>query len=110
MFFGFDNKRQPDDIDTLWEAFAQAIAFAESDDAEARSAFVSAYDNATQRYGVGWNLTMGLYWIRPWNFPTLDGQSQHTPPTPGMLLAGGCIGTGREVTWRFMISIEIYTN
>ena len=24
-FFGFDNKRQPDDIDTLWEAFAQAI-------------------------------------------------------------------------------------
>jgi 5-methylcytosine-specific restriction enzyme B len=75
-FFGFDNKRQPDDIDTLWEVFAQAIAFAESDDAEARSAFVSAYDNATQRYGVGWNLTMGLYWIRPWNFPTLDGQSQ----------------------------------
>lgn len=75
-FFGFDNKRQPDDIDTLWEAFAQAIVFAESDDAEARSAFVSAYDNATQRYGVGWNLTMGLYWIRPWNFPTLDGQSQ----------------------------------
>jgi len=75
-FFGFDNKRQPDDIDTLWEAFAQAIAFAESDDAEARSAFISAYDNATQRYGVGWNLTMGLYWMRPWNFPTLDGQSQ----------------------------------
>ncbi|MDO4775904.1 MAG: AAA family ATPase [Cardiobacteriaceae bacterium] len=75
-FFGFDNKRQPDDIDILWEAFAQAIAFAEADDAEARSAFVSAYDNATQRYGVGWNLTMGLYWIRPWNFPTLDGQSQ----------------------------------
>lgn len=75
-FFGFDNKRQPDDIETLWEVFVQAIAFAESDDAEARSAFVSAYDNATQRYGVGWNLTMGLYWIRPWNFPTLDGQSQ----------------------------------
>ena len=75
-FFWFDNKRQPDDIETLWEVFAQAIAFAESDDAEARSAFVSAYDNATQRYGVGWNLTMGLYWIRPWNFPTLDGQSQ----------------------------------
>lgn len=75
-FFGFDNKRQPDDIDALWEAFAQAIAFAESDDAEARSAFISAYDNATQRYGVGWNLTMGLYWIRPWNLPTLDNQSR----------------------------------
>lgn len=76
-FFGFDNKRQPDDIDTLWETFSQAIAFAESDNEEIRSAFIAAYDNATQQYGVGWNLTMGLYWIRPWNFPTLDGQSQH---------------------------------
>lgn len=75
-YFGYSYKRQSDDIDTLWEAFAQAIVFAESDDAEARSAFVSAYDNATQRHGVGWNLTMGLYWIRPWSFPTLDGQSQ----------------------------------
>lgn len=75
-FFGFDNERRLDDIDTLWEVFAQAIAFAESDDAEARLAFISAYDNAMQRYGVGWNLTMGLYWIRPWNFPTLDSQSQ----------------------------------
>lgn len=46
-FFGYDNKRQPDDIDTLWEAFARAIAFAESDDADARSAFITAYDNAT---------------------------------------------------------------
>lgn len=75
-FFGFDNKRQPDDIDTLWEVFSLAIAFAESDDSDARSAFVAGYDNVTQRYGVGWNLTMGLYWVRPWNFPTLDGQTQ----------------------------------
>ncbi len=75
-FFGYSYKRKPDDIDTLWEAFAQAIAFAESDDAEARTTFAAAYDNATESWGVGWNLTMGLYWIRPWNFPTLDGQCQ----------------------------------
>lgn len=75
-FFGFDDKRQPDDIDALWEAFARAVAFAENFDADARSAFVSAYDNSSKRYGVGWNLTMGLYWIRPWRFPPLDGQSR----------------------------------
>jgi len=75
-FFGNEKERQPDDVDTLWEVFAQAISFAESDDAEARPAFVAAYDNAAQRHNVGWNLTMGLYWIRPWNFPTLDSQSQ----------------------------------
>ena len=75
-FFGFNNKRKPDDIDALWEIFAQAITFSASDDADVRANFISAYDSATERFGVGWNLTMGLYWIRPWNFPTLDGQSQ----------------------------------
>ncbi len=75
-FFGFDNKRKSDDIDALWEIFARAITFSDSDDADIRADFISAYDNATERFGVGWNLTMGLYWVRPWNFPTLDGQSQ----------------------------------
>jgi len=75
-FFGFEHKRQQDDIDTLWDIFSEALRFVESEDAEARSTFIKAYDNATQRYGVGWNLTMGLYWIRPWNYPTLDSQSQ----------------------------------
>jgi 5-methylcytosine-specific restriction protein B len=75
-FFGFEKTRQPDDIDTLWEIFAEAIRFAESGDPEVRSAFIKAYDNVAQRFGVGWNLTMGLYWIRPWIYPTLDGQSR----------------------------------
>jgi 5-methylcytosine-specific restriction protein B len=75
-FFGFANSRQPDDIDVLWEIFSQAIAFAKSGDADGRSAFAAAYDDATKRYSVGWNLTMGLFWIRPWSFPTLDSQSQ----------------------------------
>lgn len=75
-FFGFDNKRKSDDIDALWEIFARAITFSDSDDADIRADFISAYDSATERFGVGWNLTMGLYWVRPWNFPTLDGQSR----------------------------------
>lgn len=79
-FFGYSYKRQPDDIDILWEVFARAISFAdlgnESDDEDVRSDFMDAYDKATQCHGVGWNLTMGLYWIRPWSFLTLDGQSQ----------------------------------
>ncbi|EKD39355.1 MAG: hypothetical protein ACD_75C00434G0005 [uncultured bacterium] len=75
-FFGFDNKRKTDDIDILWEVFTQAIDFAVSDDPDVRTTFISAYDKATHCYGVGWNLTMGLYWIRPWSFLTLDGQSR----------------------------------
>ena len=79
-FFGYHYKRHADDIDILWEVFARAIAFADLEDEgeseEAKSQFVSSYDSATNCYGIGWNLTMGLYWIRPWSFLTLDGQSQ----------------------------------
>ena len=79
-FFGYSYERQPDDIDKLWNVFARAISFADLDnegkDEDARLDFIAAYDTASQCYGVGWNLTMGLYWIRPWNFLTLDGQSQ----------------------------------
>ncbi len=75
-FFGFEKDRAEDDIDALWDIFEKAIQFAEVGDEQERNLFVAAYDNAAKRFGVGWNLTMGLYWIRPWSFPTLESQSQ----------------------------------
>lgn len=75
-FFGFDNKRAADDIDTLWDIFEKAIQYADSTESDTRQEFSSAYDDAASRYGVGWNLSIGLYWIRPWSYLTLDSQSQ----------------------------------
>ncbi len=78
-FFGYGYKRQSDDIDNLWEVFARAISFADLEDAdeEVSAHFADAYDIAMEVYGVAWNLTMGLYWIRPWSFLTLDSQSKN---------------------------------
>ena len=75
-FFGFEDRREDGDIERLWDFFEKALNFADKDDADARDEFLSGYDIVSQQYGVGWNLSMGLYWVRPWNFPTLDGQSQ----------------------------------
>ena len=75
-FFGFDKDRGPEDINKLWETFSQALEFSESDDEENRVAFIKAYDDALQVDNTAWNLTMGLYWIRPENFPTLDEKSR----------------------------------
>ena len=75
-FFDYEKDRRGDDIDGLWEIFEKAIEFSKSGDKDNRSAFVSAYDKVAPRKGVGWKLTIGLYWIRPWNFPTLDSKSQ----------------------------------
>jgi len=75
-FFGYEKSRRPDDIDVLWVALGAAIEFADSDDTEARSNFIKAFDEATSRWGVAWNLTVGLYWIRPWQFVPLDKNSR----------------------------------
>ena len=63
------------DIDNLWRVFAEGIAFAdgETDDP---SAFIRYYDIAQSQNGVAYNLTMGLYWMRPWRYPPLDGNSR----------------------------------
>ena len=75
-FFGFEKERGPDDIDKLWEIFERAVSLAESDDEENKVAFINAYNDALRVKNVAWNLTMGLYWIRPRSFPTLDENSR----------------------------------
>jgi 5-methylcytosine-specific restriction protein B len=75
-YFDFEKARQSDDIDVLWEVFASAIKFVESDETDSRSAFINAYNKAIGRHGVGLNLSMGLYWIRPWRYLSLDNKSQ----------------------------------
>lgn len=75
-FFGDETKRGPNDIDNLWHIFEKALNFADSDDIQAGSALTEAFDTISTQYGIGWNITMGLYWIRPWDFLTLDNQSR----------------------------------
>jgi len=75
-FFGYAKKRGAGDIDALWRVFAAAAEYVESDLPDRRAELASAYDNATQVWGVAWNLSTGLYWAHPWDFPTLDSQSR----------------------------------
>ncbi len=77
-FFPFEADRPTDHIESLWAVFAAAIKFAGSNEQndDARADFARAFDDANGRPMVAWNLTMGLYWIRPWSFPSLDNNSQ----------------------------------
>jgi len=75
-FFSYAYMRQDNDIDKLWRVFCAAAALVESDTNEARDEFAEAYDEATAVRGVGWKLSLGLYWAHPWEFPTLDGPSR----------------------------------
>ncbi len=75
-FFAYADKRGAGDIDTIWKVFVAASRMVDSDQPDTRDAFIQAYDEATQVWGVAWNLSTGLYWAHPWEFVTLDSQSR----------------------------------
>jgi len=76
-FFAYARKRGEGDIDALWKVFSAASRMVDGDQSDTRDAFIQAYDEATQVWGVAWNLSTGLYWTHPWEFVTLDSQSRH---------------------------------
>lgn len=76
-FFNWEKDRPADQIDILWDVFEAGLRYADADEGDdARSAFEKAFTKAMTLYGVAWNLTFGLYWIRPWSFLPLDSNSQ----------------------------------
>ena len=73
-FFHRKDERREGDIDRLWDVFNTAVLLADDAETEVdlRERLESLYSEVIQQKGVGWNLSMGLYWIRPWNYVPLD--------------------------------------
>lgn len=86
-FYYFLGDREESDIDTLWDVFSSALAYASSHSENSKNAFISAYDRAIQQKGVRWNLTMALYWIRPYEFINLDSRNRWYICNPDNMLA-----------------------
>lgn len=75
-FFAYKGNRQEDDVDNLWDFFARAINYADNNSAKAREEFIEGYNVVIKQKGVKWNITIGLYWIRPYTFMSLDSVSR----------------------------------
>lgn len=75
-FYYFLGERKSDDIDTLWDVFVSAMEYAKHHTPASSAAFVKAYDAAILQKGVKWNLTMGLYWICPYEYINLDSRNR----------------------------------
>lgn len=70
-FFAYKEDRGERDIDNLWNLFEVAIKY--SDESENnRANFISIFNIVKEQKGIRWNITMGLYWIRPYKFINLD--------------------------------------
>ena len=72
-FYYFIDDREKNDIDNLWSIFTAAMKYDEQPSEESMKNFIIAFDRTLQQRGIRWNLTMGLYWIRPKRFINLDG-------------------------------------
>jgi GTPase subunit of restriction endonuclease len=76
-FFRYKTQRQIDDIDNLWDMFEAAIKYADNATPSTRANFVKCYNKLTKQPLVKWNLTIGLYWIRPNSYLNLDGKNRN---------------------------------
>ena len=75
-FFAYKGNRGEHDIDNLWNLLEKAIAYSDEASAENKNAFISAYDTVTKQKMIKWNITMGLYWVRPYTFINLDSTNR----------------------------------
>ena len=71
-FYYFIGDREEQDIDNLWNLFEAAQKYADDPSVENKATFIKYYDTCLQQKGIRWNITMGLYWIRPYKFINLD--------------------------------------
>lgn len=75
-FFSYKRNRGEYDIDNLWNLLEKAIAYSNEASAENKNAFIAAYDTVTKQKMIKWNITMGLYWVRPYTFINLDSTNR----------------------------------
>ena len=75
-FYGFEGEREANDIDNLWMVFESALKIAEGDTPDSRQEFINAYNRVLKQKCIRWNITMGLYWIKPFKFINLDSKNR----------------------------------
>ena len=74
-FMAFAERRKHGDIDRLWNVFTDAVLGRDIED---------SYNALNGQFLIKYNLTMGLFWIRPDKYMPLDGTSQSMLKTLGI--------------------------
>lgn len=75
IFYRTENEST--DIQPLWNLFLAVLA----DD---KGKVGSCFDVVTAQQGIKWNITMGLYWIRPYDYISLDSRTRAYLPSLGI--------------------------
>ncbi len=117
-FYAFQGEREASDIDHLWEMFSAALAYADNKTEQNKAQFAKWFDVVTKQNGVKWNITMGLYWIRPYHFISLDSrnrtflcQLEHMPQNFVAAVDGfKQLPSGEQYLWICDLSLDMMQN
>ena len=85
--------QQGEQMETYWNLFEVAIKYADGDKSLDRK-LEELFDKAITFEGTRWNITMGLFWIRPFSFINLDGNNRDKLKADGIF--NGEFPTGAE--------------
>ncbi len=72
----FVANRGTNDIDNLWHLFEVTLKLSDNDSMKSKEKFKIWFDKVMLQKGIKWNITMGLFWIRPLYFISLDKPNQ----------------------------------
>ena len=87
-FFFFKDLRGENDIDNLWEVMEKALDFSDNKNETTYNNLVSAYNRVLSQKNIKWNITMALYWIRPYEYINLDSRSRWFISNPENIQTG----------------------
>lgn len=69
-------RRGEGDIERLWDLFTVALAYADRPTEQTGAAFCHAYDAVLKQRNASWNVTMGLFWVRPYAYVNLSSRDR----------------------------------
>ena len=75
VFFWRENVKT--DVEPLWDLFEVAL---KKDEAS----FAKCFDIVSKQHGVKWNITMGSFWVRPYDYIALDSHNRDYLPLLGI--------------------------
>ena len=82
-----------DEMETYWNLFEVSIKYADGN-TNMKKQFIELFDKAAAFEGIRWNLTMALYWIRPFSYINLDSTNRNKLKDEGLF--NGHFPSGKE--------------
>ncbi len=76
MFYDFTPNRKENDITNLWNLFESAIQYADNQNVDNYHKFCKNYNEVIEQSLIRWNITLGLFWIRPYTYLNLDAKNR----------------------------------